>query len=178
MSITTSKLKVSVLWIHNCSMLYWLHAGMAHENLEEFRQVKKKKKTKYKARFEPATFCSTHKSPNHYTTAVAAAANHYSPPYHRQILETNPANHWQPIPNPLPSPYRLTLLTIGNPFPTPSPSHPTLLTIGNPSQPPAPPIHTAYTYISIHEWTIVACASLWPFQHVAQSHHGTLHQLA
>ena len=32
---------------------------MARENLEKFRQVKKKK-TKYKARFEPATFRSTH----------------------------------------------------------------------------------------------------------------------
>ena len=59
-----------------CSMLYWLRAGMACENLEKVRQVK----TKYKARFEPATFCSTHKSPNHYTTAVVAAANHYFPP--------------------------------------------------------------------------------------------------
>ena len=36
-----------------------------------------KKKSKHKARFEPATFCTTHKSPSHYTTAVVAAANHY-----------------------------------------------------------------------------------------------------
>ena len=53
------------------------------------------KKSKLEARFEPTTFCSTHKSPNHYTTAVVAAANHYFPrAFHRQTLETNPANHW------------------------------------------------------------------------------------
>ena len=54
---------------------------MACKNLENFQQVKRKKKSKHKARFEPATFCSTHKSPNHYTTAVVAAANHYFPLY-------------------------------------------------------------------------------------------------
>ena len=48
--------------------LYWFRAGMARLTLREF---------KYKARFEPAAFCSTCKSPNHYTTDVVAAANHY-----------------------------------------------------------------------------------------------------
>ena len=65
-------------------MLYWLRAGMARparKNLEKIRQVKRKKnQSSYEARFKPATFCSTHKSPNHYTTAVVAAANHYFPP--------------------------------------------------------------------------------------------------
>ena len=53
----------------------------SYENLEKFQQVKKKSIAKHKARFKPVTFCSTHKSPNHYTTAVVAAANHYFPPY-------------------------------------------------------------------------------------------------
>ena len=57
------------------SVLEWL--DQSYENLEKCRQVKKK--SKYKARFEPATFCSTHKSPNHYITAVVPAANHYFP---------------------------------------------------------------------------------------------------
>ena len=52
----------------------------SYENL--FQQVKRKK-SQHKARFEPATFCFTHNSPNHYTTDVhvVAAANHYFPPF-------------------------------------------------------------------------------------------------
>ena len=85
-------------------MLYWLCAGMAPPILRELRKISTKK-SKHKARFEPATFCSTRKTPNHYTAVVVTAANHYPPPpFHRQILETNPANHWQPIPKPQPLP--------------------------------------------------------------------------
>ena len=49
--------------------------------LRKISTSEKKKNNKHKARFEPATFCSTHKRPNHYTTAVVAAANHYFPPF-------------------------------------------------------------------------------------------------
>ena len=62
---------------------------------EILREVEKK--SKHKARFEPATFCSAHtESPNHYTTAVV---NHY---FYTPFIETNP----RPA-------------TIGNPSPTP-----------------------------------------------------------
>ena len=47
-------------------------------------QILTEKKSKHKVRLEPATFCSTHKSPNHYTIAVVAvitAANHYFSPF-------------------------------------------------------------------------------------------------
>ena len=47
----------------------------SYENLEKFREVKKK--SEYKPRLEPTTLYFAHKSPNHYTTAVVAAANHY-----------------------------------------------------------------------------------------------------
>ena len=46
------------------SVLEWL--GRSYENLEKCRQVKKKNQSILKARFEPATFYSKRKSPNHY----------------------------------------------------------------------------------------------------------------
>ena len=67
-----------------------------------------------KARFEPAKFCSTHKSPNYYTPPLLSLRpiTIFPLKFHRQTLETNPANHWQPISNP-PSPshpYRIAVL--------------------------------------------------------------------
>ena len=119
-----------------------------------------KKKSKHKAKFEPATFCSTHKSPNHYIHhCCCCCCQSLFPPYHRQTLETNPANHWQPIPNPPAPPihiaYRLTLLTIGNPS----------------QNPPAPPIHTAYSYMNeplLRTFAPMLCAP--PYGHSSTLH--------
>ena len=91
---------------------YFAQISLCTEILRELRKILRggKKKSKCKARFESTTFCSTHKSPNHYTTDVVTPGNRYFTPF-------------------IDKPWRLTLLTIGNPSP----------------DPPAPPIHTTYT---------------------------------
>ena len=48
------------------------------EILQELRKIeRRKKRSKYKMTFEPPTFCSTHKSSNHYTATVLTAGNRH-----------------------------------------------------------------------------------------------------
>ena len=90
----------NICYSTNCSMLYWFRAGMARENLEKFRQVKKKKKQRIKRDLNPLHSVQHTRVP----TTTPPLLPIIISPYHRQTLETNPANHWQPIPNPPPSP--------------------------------------------------------------------------
>ena len=76
----------------------WLHAGMARENLEKFRQVKKKKKQSIKRDLNP----------------LHSVPHTRDPPLHHRCCHCCQSLF-------SPSPSHPTLLTIGNP---PSPSHP------------------------------------------------------
>ena len=64
-------------------------------------QILTEKKSKHKVRLEPATFCSTctqEPQPLHHRCCCCyCCCQSLFSPFHRQILETNSANHWQPI---------------------------------------------------------------------------------
>ena len=81
-----------------CSVLYWLCAGMARPILQELRKMS----TSIKQDLNPLHSVLHTRAPTT-TPPLLSLLPIIIPPFHRQTLETSPANHWQPIPN-LPSP--------------------------------------------------------------------------